>query len=169
MSQEEVEKFLESVRHTSFFSTKEEALPEWKLVYGIDALVAEESLKGRGVGALDVNYDRVREQAKNIALKGDSSSRDSSNAWKAAFRVVSEKASGSDSSPEWCSHYCILLACGDAGLVANCLSVKEKLPAGCLEYALKRWDVWKRGYALLGDFDGRFYVYAGKAFCKKVK
>jgi hypothetical protein len=140
---------------------KDEALPDWKLVYGRDALEAEESLKAEGVRALDVRYDRVREQAYELAMK-KRLEREFTNAWREAFRVVSEKALEADASEEWCKHYLAFSACGDAGLVANCLSVKEKLPAGSLEYALKRWDVWKRGYALLGDYDGSLYVYCGR-------
>ena len=162
MSKEEVEKFLESVKQTSFFSMKDEALPEWKLVYGENAREAEESLKEEGVRTLDVRYDRIKEQAQQIAAKKDSSAKDFSDAWREAFRVVSEKALEADVSEEWCKHYSTFMASGDAGLVANCLSVKEKLPAGSLEYALSRWDVWKRGYALLGDYEGSFYVYGGK-------
>jgi hypothetical protein len=162
MSKEELEKFLESVKQTGFFSMNEEALPEWKLVYGVNAREAEDSLKEQGIRTMDVRYDRVREQAKEIAAKKDSFAKDFSDAWREAFRVVGEKALEAEVSQEWCKHYLTLSACGDAGLVANCLSVKEKLPAGSLEYALRRWDVWKRGYALLGDYDGSFYVYAGK-------
>jgi hypothetical protein len=161
MSKEEVEKFLESVRQTGFFSMKDEALPEWKLVYGKDALDAEESLKAEGIRTLDVRYDRVREQAYELAVK-KRLEREFTNAWREAFRVVSETALEQEVSQEWCKHYLAFSACGDAGLVANCLSVKEKLPAASLEYALKRWDVWKRGYALLGDYEGSFYVYGGK-------
>ena len=161
MSKEEVEKFLEAVRQTSFFSMREDALPEWKLVYGNSANEADESLKEQGVRTLDVRYDRVKEQAHELAVK-QRLEREFSDSWREAFRVVSEKALEANASQEWCKHYLAFSACSDAGLVANCLTVKEKLPAGSLEYALKRWDVWKRGYALLGDYDDSFYVYAGK-------
>lgn len=159
MSQEEVEKFLESVKLTSFFSMKEEALPEWKVVYGVNAREAEESLKEKGIITLDVRYDRVKEQVREAAAK-HGLEREFNSAWKEASKAVSEKALEAEVSQEWCKNYSAFLACGDAGLVANCLSVKENLPAGCLDYALKRWDVWERGYALLGDYEGKFYVYA---------
>jgi hypothetical protein len=50
-------------------------------------------------------------------------------------------------------------AAGDAALLSRCIVVSDKLDKKYMAHALARWDVWKRGYGLLCDVNGVFYVY----------
>lgn len=50
----------------------------------------------------------------------------------------------------------------DVELVASLLSIRNMKPrvvGQCLEYALSRLEVWEKGYILLADINGVFYVY----------
>ena len=51
-------------------------------------------------------------------------------------------------------------AARDASLIAMCIITRD-LPGGekRYRYARKWWQVWKRGYCLLYDINGTFYVY----------
>jgi hypothetical protein len=53
-------------------------------------------------------------------------------------------------------------AARDADLLARCLLVKNKIAKKHLIHAKKRWAVWKAGYGLKCDVNGKLYVYAVK-------
>ena len=53
-------------------------------------------------------------------------------------------------------------AAGDAALYAQCLLVKNKIAKKHMKHAEKRMEVWKRGYGLRFDVNGKLYVYAVK-------
>jgi hypothetical protein len=50
-------------------------------------------------------------------------------------------------------------ASGDAALLARCIVVADKLDKKYMEHAKARWSVWQKGYGLLCDVGGVFYVY----------
>jgi len=47
----------------------------------------------------------------------------------------------------------------DAALLASCLVVEDKIDKKHLQHARARWRVWEKGYGLLCDINGTFYVY----------
>jgi len=47
----------------------------------------------------------------------------------------------------------------DASLVASCLAAWNDHTEANTAYALRRWQVWKAGFGVLGDIQGTLYCY----------
>jgi len=82
---------------------------------------------------------------------------DAARAWAAARDAAWDAAR--DAAGDAAGDAALLAAAGDAALLAQCLTVADLIDTAHLDHVTARLDVWKRGYGLLCDVDGVFYVY----------
>jgi hypothetical protein len=105
------------------------------------------ALDAAGKAAMDAVHGAVRGAARD----------DTAIVWRAALRAAPGATLDvvrDDAAQE---------AARDAALVAGYLAVGDldfKDKDKYSEHALARWEVWQKGYVLLGDIDGKLYVCA---------
>ena len=164
--------FVDSISDVKFF-VNQKADPSWKihdtLTAAWNAALAAVLTAARDAAwdaARDAAWDAARDAAWDAARDAAwdaawNAARDA--AWNAARNAAWNAARGAARGAAWdaardaardAAWDAARDAARDAALVA-CAIISEVDTS----YAMKRWDVWKRGYGLLEDVNGVFYVY----------
>jgi hypothetical protein len=138
--------FVTTIKDVPWFSGKGKALKAWKVFDTRDAAGDAAGAAARASAwasawdaARDAAWDAARAAAG--AAAGDA-------AWAAAW--ASAWAAARDAAGD---------AAGDAALLSRCIIVADKLDKKYMDHARARWSVWQKGYGLLCDVNGVFYVY----------
>jgi len=154
-----VNKFLKSIPKIKWFANREPSKFEWKLFENRDA-AGDAAWAAAGDAAWDAAWAAAWNAAGDAAwaAAGDAAraaARDAArDAARAAARNAARDAAG---DAAWAAAW---NAAGGAALIAQVLICRGlKLDKKHIVHAEARWDVWKRGYGLLCDVDGIFYVY----------
>ena len=144
----EVKRFIDSIPRVKFYSMNTPVKKEWVHSTGENWVAA-------GNAARDAAWNA----AGNAA--GDAAWNTAWNAaWNAARDAAGNAAGNAARDAAWnAARDAAGNAAGNAGLLARCLLAKDKLGAKHLKHARARWAVWKRGYGLRCDVNGKLYTY----------
>ena len=136
----------EEIPNTPFLHPDGRPNKEWIMLYRDTVGAASDATRGAVLGAALNAACTARGAGRDVAWGAAWDA-----AWNAALSAAREAA---------------LDVAHDAALMAGYLVVADlgfKDKVEYLEHALARWEVWQKGYWLLGDIDGKLYVYSSKA------
>jgi hypothetical protein len=173
-----VEKVIQEVKHVGYFDMHGEVDPEWHMSYGETwgaAGVAAGAAAGgaawvaAGAAARDAAWTAAGDAARDAAwtAAGDAAG---GAAWVAAGAAARDAAWTAAGDAAWtaagdaawaAARDAAWAAAGDAALYVRILlvpSINEKHR----KHAEARMDVWRRGYGLYCDVNGKLYVYGVK-------
>jgi hypothetical protein len=155
-----INKFMSSISKINFLDNHGCPKKEWKLFNTRDAACN---------AAYDTAYDAAHDAARNAAYNAaydaahDAAYDAARNAaHDAAYDAAHDAAhDAACDAAGYAAGYAAHDAACDAGLLAKCLITcdKKNSKKNYLDYARKRWEVWKQGYGLYEDINGVFYCY----------
>jgi hypothetical protein len=134
--------FVATIKDVPFFSGKGKILKAWK-VFDTRAAAYAAACAAADDAAYDAAYAAAYDAAYDAA-------RAAAYAAACAAAYDAARAAAYDAAYD---------AARAASLLARCIVVADKLGKKYMEHAKARWSVWQKGYGLLCDVGGVFYVY----------
>jgi hypothetical protein len=156
---EKAEKFIEEVKKIKYFDFHGEIKKEWNVSFGKNLIEAESAAwSAAGSAARSVAGSSAGSAAESAAWSMAGSSAESAAVSVAVSVAVSAARSSAESagrSAAWS------MARSVAGLAA-CILVGTRIEAKHRLHIESEMDVWRAGYGLVCDVNGKLFVYAVK-------